>query len=122
MQLRSAYGLAALLLVAALGLEPFSAAAHAIVVAASPSPNEQVKAPDVPILLRFNSRIDHERSRISLRHADGRTEIVRLEASAPDSLAGKLQGLAPGNYHLRWQVLAVDGHITRGNIPFAVVP
>ncbi|WP_245326709.1 copper resistance protein CopC, partial [Bradyrhizobium sacchari] len=23
-------------------------------------------------------------------------------------------------WHLRWQVLSVDGHITRGDIPFTV--
>jgi methionine-rich copper-binding protein CopC len=28
--------------------------------------------------------------------------------------------LAPGAYTLHWQVLAVDGHITRGNVPFTV--
>ena len=31
-----------------------------------------------------------------------------------------LAGLAPGSYVLRWQVLSVDGHITRGDIPFKV--
>jgi copper resistance protein C len=122
MQLRSAYGLAALLLGAALGLEPASAVAHAIVVAASPGPDDRVKGPDVPILLRFNSRIDRERSRLSLLHADGRTETVPLETSALDSLAGKLHDVPAGRYRLRWQVLGVDGHITRGDIPFAVAP
>ena len=122
MQLRSAYGLAALLLGAALGLNPFSAFAHAIVVAASPGPNEQVKGPDVPILLRFNSRIDRERSRLSLFRGDGRAETVPLETSAPNTLAGKLKGLPAGTYRLRWQVLAIDGHITRGDIPFVVIP
>jgi len=29
-------------------------------------------------------------------------------------------GLAAGAYRLRWQVLASDGHITRGEIPFTV--
>jgi methionine-rich copper-binding protein CopC len=28
--------------------------------------------------------------------------------------------LAAGAYRLRWQVLASDGHITRGEIPFTV--
>jgi methionine-rich copper-binding protein CopC len=28
--------------------------------------------------------------------------------------------LLPGEYRLRWQVLASDGHITRGEISFAV--
>ena len=76
----------------------------------------------MPIQLRFNSRIDHERSRVSLLRADGRAETVPLETSAPDTLAGKLQGLPPGKYRLRWQVLGVDGHITRGDIPFTVAP
>ena len=26
----------------------------------------------------------------------------------------------PGDYIVRWQVLAVDGHITRGDVPFTV--
>jgi hypothetical protein len=29
-------------------------------------------------------------------------------------------GLIPGAYVVRWQVLAVDGHITRGDVPFTV--
>ncbi|HEV2551144.1 MAG TPA: copper resistance CopC family protein [Stellaceae bacterium] len=123
MQRRSASGLAALLLAAALGLPPVPAAqAHAIVVAAAPGPGEQVKGPDVPVALRFNSRIDRERSRLSLLRSSGKPEIVPLAASAPDTLAGKLQDLSPGSYRLRWQVLGVDGHITRGDIPFAVIP
>jgi len=28
--------------------------------------------------------------------------------------------LKPGSYTLRWQALAPDGHITRGEIPFTV--
>jgi hypothetical protein len=26
----------------------------------------------------------------------------------------------PGAYVVRWQVLAIDGHITRGDVPFTV--
>jgi len=37
----------------------------------------------------------------------------------PDILAAHLD-LTPGSYVLRWQVLAVDGHITRGDVPFTV--
>jgi methionine-rich copper-binding protein CopC len=122
MQRRSASGLAALLL-AALGLPPVAVAeAHAIIVAAAPGPGEQVKGPDVPVELRFNSRIDRERSRLSLLRSGGKPEIVAIAASAPDTLAGQLRGLTPGSYRLRWQVLGVDGHITRGDIPFTVIP
>jgi methionine-rich copper-binding protein CopC len=33
-----------------------------------------------------------------------------------------MDGLGSGAYRLRWQVLAVEGHITRGDIPFTVAP
>ena len=39
--------------------------------------------------------------------------------SAADVLAASAT-LTPGAYVMRWQVLAVDGHITRGDVPFTV--
>ncbi|TAI60323.1 copper resistance protein CopC, partial [Bradyrhizobium sp. Leo170] len=35
-------------------------------------------------------------------------------------LDAEAKGLSPGAWRLRWQVLSVDGHITRGDIPFTV--
>ncbi|MBV8200512.1 MAG: copper resistance protein CopC, partial [Acidobacteria bacterium] len=47
--------------------------------------------------------------------------VVTLEPQqAPQLLTAKLAGIAPGAYKLRWQVLAADGHITRGEVPFRV--
>jgi methionine-rich copper-binding protein CopC len=40
---------------------------------------------------------------------------------APDTLSAKANDLKAGEYQLRWQVLAADGHITRGGIPFTVL-
>jgi methionine-rich copper-binding protein CopC len=37
-------------------------------------------------------------------------------------LTARIAGIQPGSYRLRWQVLALDGHITRGDIPFTVAP
>lgn len=109
-------------LVAGVALLPLPAAAHAIVVAADPAVDAVVHASSLPVLLRFNSRIDRERSRLTLLRPDGSSQPLPLAVDArPDTLAAKVDGLAPGHYRLRWQVLAVDGHITRGDIPFAVV-
>ena len=123
MQRLSACGPAAALLGIGIALVPTPAAAHAIVVAASPAVDAQLHGSAIPVLLRFNSRIDQQRSRLSLIHADGSSEALPLApAESPDSLAATINGIAPGNYRLRWQVLAVDGHITRGDIPFVVAP
>jgi hypothetical protein len=42
------------------------------------------------------------------------------KTDSADILSAKASNLPPGDYRLRWQVLASDGHITRGEIPFSV--
>jgi hypothetical protein len=94
---------------------------HAVLLSATPSLNQPVHGPDVPIALRFNSRIDAARSRIQLVAANGDIKtLVISTASTPDLLNTEARGLPVGSYVLRWQVLAMDGHITRGELPFEV--
>jgi methionine-rich copper-binding protein CopC len=96
------------------------AVAHAILVASTPAPYAHVKPGNLPILLRYNSRIDTGRCKLTLQAPD--RSIIRLPASAgagPDQLTADAS-VAPGDYVLRWQVLAVDGHITRGDVRFTV--
>ena len=108
------------LVVALLSLA-WTAYSHAIVLSASPAKGQEVSGPDVPITLRFNSRIDAKRSRLTLMMPDGKqTPLDLSEVAAGDSLVSKAKGLKSGSYLLRWQVLATDGHITRGEVPFRV--
>ena len=52
---------------------------------------------------------------------DGTVERIGTpQQPAPDVLSATGHGLAKGTYVLRWQVLASDGHITRGEVPFQV--
>lgn len=121
MQTRPSRWFAAVLLCAGLGLAPAPVRAHAIIVAATPAANAVLHAAATPVELRFNSRIDKERSRLTLLKPDGTALTLPIAAdNAPDTLVTRLTGLAPGQYRLRWQVLAIDGHITRGDIPFEV--
>ena len=94
---------------------------HAIVLSTTPHLREIVRGPDVPIKIQFNSRIDSKRSRLILIAPDGQqTALGIVEASSEDSLISEAKGLKSGAYLLRWQVLALDGHITRGEVPFRV--
>jgi methionine-rich copper-binding protein CopC len=98
-----------------------AAEAHAIVVESTPAAGQSVAGPDVAVRLRFNSRIDHERSRLTLLDPAGESRPLAIDAGGGDDvLTGRANGLAAGAYRLRWQVLAVDGHITRGEVPFTV--
>jgi methionine-rich copper-binding protein CopC len=94
---------------------------HAILKDSSPAANSSVVGPDVPIRLKFNVRVDAGRSKLQLLHPDNTTGDLPVEKQAEaDTLTAKATGLQPGAYSIRWQVLAPDGHITRGEIPFKV--
>ncbi len=106
----------ALLLLAA----PLPARAHAILLEAVPAAGQTVRAGHTEFHLRFNSRIDADRSRIALLRAGGASEILRITHGETADRLVVSADLAPGAQVLRWQVLAVDGHITRGEIRFTV--
>ena len=100
-------------------LLPAIASAHAILMQSQPAPQSSVTAGPTEIVLRYNSRIDHARSRLTL-HGTNAEMILPLRPDAPaDSLAAQAE-LTPGDYLLHWQVLAVDGHMTRGDVRFSV--
>jgi copper resistance protein C len=94
---------------------------HAILKESHPEANSKVTGPDVPILLKYNVRIDAKLSKLQLLNPDNSTSDLKIETqTSPDTLSAKATGLKPGAYRIRWQVLAPDGHITRGEIPFTV--
>jgi len=114
---------AALLAVLVLVVNLRMAAAHAVLIEASPAAGASVKAPEVLIRLRYNVRVEAGRSRVSLLLPDKSVKALTIEQQpSPDSLTAKAAGLTPGDYRIRWQVLASDGHITRGEVPFTVTP
>jgi copper resistance protein C len=95
--------------------------AHAILMDSTPKQNSTVKGPDVEITLRYNVRIDGGRSRVQLVAADGTDTKLPLEKQpSPDKLQCKATGLKAGAYKLIWNVLASDGHMSKGEVPFTV--
>jgi copper resistance protein C len=99
------------------------AAAHAVLLEATPAASSSVKGPDIAIRLRYNVRVEAGRSRLSLLLPDKSTKPLNIDKQpSPDVLSTQATALTPGEYRIRWQVLASDGHITRGEVPFTVVP
>jgi len=95
--------------------------AHAILRESTPALNSTVQGPNVDISMRFNVRIDGSRSRVLLVAPDGTSSALPLAAQAkPDILQTRATGLKPGAYKLQWKVLASDGHMSNGVIPFTV--
>ena len=95
--------------------------AHAILKSSVPRPKEVVAGPDVAITLTFNSRIDVKRSQIAVvGQGNSERKLSLGNQPSPDVVATVAKGLQNGHYVVRWQVLASDGHISRGEIPFEV--
>jgi methionine-rich copper-binding protein CopC len=98
-----------------------SAFAHAVLLESSPALKSSIPGPDVPLGLHFNVRIDAARTCLILVDPDGSLQTLEISGQDPPTISAKARGLRPGVYRLRWQVLASDGHITRGEISFTVV-
>jgi hypothetical protein len=114
----------ALALVLALGasLHASPAAAHAILIASLPPEGGTVPAGKVAIHLQYNSRIDRARSRLVLTRPDRSQATLPIAATGGPDEMNTAATLTGGAYVLRWQVLAIDGHITRGDVTFNVAP
>lgn len=103
------------------GPVPGPASAHAIIVSATPTVDQHVPAGKLGVRIEFNSRLDKMRSRLQVTAPSGVKSNFPIDpAGLPNIVTGTTGELAPGAYVLRWQVLAIDGHITRGDIPFMV--
>ncbi len=99
---------------------PALARAHAILEDSSPPPGAAVKPGPLDLQLRYNSRIDRDRSRLTLIHPDRTRDTIPIAPNGPPDIINAHLTLAPGTYVIRWQVLAIDGHITRGDVPLTV--
>ncbi|MDT7951304.1 MAG: copper resistance protein CopC [Acetobacteraceae bacterium] len=108
-----------LLLAAALLLSPQLAMAHAILVQSQPADQATVPPGERTLVLRYNSRIDHKLSRLTLQGTNAQMTLPINGDSPPDALSTKAD-LTPGDYVVHWQVLATDGHMTRGDVHFTV--
>ncbi len=109
-----------LALAALLLLAPSLARAHAILMASVPPAGGTAAPGTATLQLQYNSRIDQGRSKVTLSRENGADErLTLLPSQQPDVLRANAT-LTPGDYTLHWFVLATDGHITRGDVPFTV--
>ncbi len=94
---------------------------HAILVRSAPVDQAVVHSQNVDIVLDYNSRIEASRCTLTLTGPNGQKVPVHMEPStSPSELKAEAENLTNGKYQIHWQVLASDGHITRGDVAFTV--
>jgi methionine-rich copper-binding protein CopC len=101
---------------------PAVARAHAILVDSQPAPQSHIRPGHLDVQLRFNSRLDAARSKVTVQAGDGPQQRIAISDDGGANRLGATLDVRPGRYTLRWQVLSVDGHVTRGTVPFTVDP
>ena len=104
-----------------LAVSPGAALAHAILIASTPVTGGTIAVGHQALDFRYNSKIDHRRSRLTLTAPDGTRSVLPISAASATNALDTEVELKPGAYTLRWQALALDGHITRGDVPFTAV-
>jgi methionine-rich copper-binding protein CopC len=107
-------------LLAAVLAAPAPASAHAILIDSTPAIRATVPPGTVAFTLHYNSRIDRGRSRLTLIAPDKSQTRLAVGLEGPEDVMTTTVEVKPGDYTVRWQVLATDGHITRGDVPFTV--
>ena len=83
-----------------------------------------VSSPNTPGLRSLQDRraLDELLGHIQRRNSAGKPMVLKIAPDSPPNLLETTTNLeTPGAYVVRWQVLAIDGHITRGDVPFTVM-
>lgn len=102
-------------------LAPTGAEAHAVLLESSPPAKAEVLGDKVEFSLHYNSRVDALRSRLTLKGPDGSKPLAARQGKTEADLAARAEGLTTGHYTLKWDVLSVDGHVSRGEVPFIII-
>lgn len=78
--------------------------------------------PNAQYVVRFDTPVDHERSRLVVMQGDRAVQTLRPVLRAePNVLAATTSRPPAGAYELRWSAWSVpDGDVTEGSIPFNV--
>jgi methionine-rich copper-binding protein CopC len=103
-----------------------SAIAHAFLDNAIPKVGSVVTAAPKDIRIQFTQPVEAAFSHITLFTRDGQMVAVSQATTDPSDqtelTATITSTLAPGPYEVRWDVVSVDTHRTKGHFPFTYQP
>lgn len=113
---------AAIAIVGAIAAAP-AANAHAKLQASQPAASSELAGAPKEIRLQFNERIEPAFSKIEL--VDAKATLLPLskiefDKADPNVMFASAPALRPGLYHVRWTVMAHDGHKVKGEFAFRV--
>jgi methionine-rich copper-binding protein CopC len=111
-----------MLLVVIVLLLPQAALAHAMPEAEDPKVGSTVTSPPQQVSIQFDVPIESTFSRLDVMDSHGQSENDGMPQVNADTrtLTVRLKPLTPGEYTVKWSVVAKDGHRTEGSYTFTV--
>ena len=111
-----------LLLVVTLLFLPQAARAHAMPEAEDPKVGSTVMAPPRHVSIAFDAPIESTFARLDVTDSHGQSVEEGMPQVNAESrtLTVPLKPLLPGEYTVKWSVVAKDGHRTEGSYTFTV--
>jgi copper resistance protein C len=111
-----------LLLLATVVVLPRAVLAHAMPEAEDPKVGSTVTSPPQRVAIRFDAPIEVLFSRLDVLDSTGQNEAEDTPQVNAETrtLAVPLKPLTPGEYTVKWSVVAKDGHRTEGSYTFTV--
>jgi hypothetical protein len=101
-----------------------TASAHAALRHAQPAAGEELTTAPTEIRIEFSTGIQLDQAEIHLNDQSGTDLALTRPDGEPDASEMLVRliptALAPGTYKVRWRVLSIDGHWTRGDYSFSV--
>jgi methionine-rich copper-binding protein CopC len=100
-----------------------AASAHAFPSSELPPAGAELSKSPPLVRIHFDSPIEPAFSKLTVTGSSGASEIEGTSTvdSTHRYLAARLKALSPGDYSVRWSVVAEDGHRTQGTYTFTVI-
>ncbi|MFQ5700282.1 MAG: copper resistance protein CopC [Acidobacteriota bacterium] len=100
---------------------PIPAAAHSVLVKSSIEDHPIKARTATRVTMQFNSGVEVSLSRVQLVDSEGKQRTLEIVAAGkPGEITVQIPALAPGDYRLRYRMLATDGHVTDESLRFHV--
>lgn len=95
---------------------------HGVLIESSPSHGAILKESPAIISLRFNAALEPSITQVSLVDLKQQKHTLNItDESTVERIVATVSPLPPGVYHVHYQVLATDGHVTEGSIRFTIL-
>jgi methionine-rich copper-binding protein CopC len=103
-------------------MRPSIAWAHAFPEAEQPLVGSTVTAPPDRVTIKYDAPIQSLFATLKVLDRTGKSVAAGAPKVGPDhrTLSVKLKTLKPGNYTVKWSVVAEDGHRTEGSYGFTL--